>query len=261
VDSPLRSVVALDITAADGVELSALRYGASESETAVVFAHGFTGTQRNRKVVDLAQTLAAGGLAVYTLDFRGHGASSGRSTLGDREVHDLEAVVAVARERSARVVTVGASMGGFVTLRHAGLGGDVDGVISISSPAVDREPALPRARVMRSFVETRQGRWLLDRYGTRVGEFALGVATPLEVAPLIAPIPVVIVHGARDRYVPMRDADAIYERLGDPKQLVKLVRFGHGEAGFDAPFAVLLRDLVHQLVHRSPRGPPDAVPT
>lgn len=243
------------------MELSALRYGVNGSEMAVVFAHGFTGSQRNRKVVDLVSLLAAGGLAVYTLDFRGHGASSGRSTLGDREVHDLEAVVAVAREHSARVITVGASMGGFVTLRHAGLGGDVDGVISISSPAVDREPALPRARLMRRFVETERGRWLLDRYGTRVGEFAPGVATPLEIAPQIAPIPVVIIHGARDRYVPMRDADAIYGRLLEPKQLVKLARFGHGEAGFDTTFAILLRDLVYQLVHRSPRGPPDAVST
>lgn len=262
VESPPRPAVALDVTTTDGVALSVLRYGSddTDTDTAVVFAHGFTGSQRNRKVVDLAERLADGGLTVYTLDFRGHGASDGHSTLGDREVHDLEAVVAVARERAPRVVAVGASMGGFVTLRYAGLGGAVDGVVSISSPAVGHQPALPRARLLRRFVATPTGRWLLVRYGTRVGELQPGIATPLELAPQISPVPVVIVHGGRDRYVPMGDAHAIFDALEEPKTLVTLPYFGHGEAGFDLEFAVLLRDLINQLVQRSPRGPPDPRP-
>ncbi len=51
------------------------------SEVAVVFGHGFTGSQHNRKVVAFAQHLAEHGLAVYTADFRGHGESGGLSTL------------------------------------------------------------------------------------------------------------------------------------------------------------------------------------
>src|SRR5215216_5426272 len=88
---------ALTLTTADGVVISALAYGSPTAPVGIVFGHGFTGSQRNRKVVQLVQVLVSRGFAVYTADFRGHGASAGRSTFGEQEVLDLEAVVAVAR--------------------------------------------------------------------------------------------------------------------------------------------------------------------
>ncbi len=238
----------LSVTTTDGVPLSALVYGTADADVAIVFGHGFTGSQRNRRVVDLARRLAGAGHAVYTADFRGHGASGGLSTLGDREVHDLEAVLDVARRRHRKVVSVGASMGGFVALRHAGLGGNVDAVVAISSPAVGNDPALPRARLLRTAVRTTRGRRLLERYGTRVAQFTPVASAPLDLAADIAPIPVAIIHGTRDRYVPISDAHAIYARLGEPRRLVVLPRFGHGEAGFTAEFAELLERLILDLL-------------
>jgi alpha-beta hydrolase superfamily lysophospholipase len=239
----------VSVRTADNVKLSGLRYGGREAETAVVFAHGFTGTQYNRRVVALARQLAQGGMAVYTADFRGHGASGGLSTLGDLEVNDLDAMVAAARRDQQRVVSVGASMGGFVALRHAGLGGDVDAVVSISSPAVGREPSLPRARLLGRTVRSARGRRLLERLGTRVAPVAAtDIAPPLDLASRIAPVPVAIVHGGRDRYVPLADAHALYDRLGEPKRLIVLPRFGHGEAGFTSDFAVRLGRLIADLL-------------
>jgi uncharacterized protein len=221
----------ISVRTVDNVSLSGLRYGGRGAKTAVVFAHGLTGSQHNRRVVALAHHLAHRGFAVYTADFRGHGASGGLSTLGNLEVHDLDAMVAAARRLQRRVVSVGASMGGFVALRHAGLGGDVDAVVSISSPAIGREPHLPRARLLGRTVRTERGRRLLERLGTRVAPVsATGIVPPLDLASRIAPVPVAIVHGGRDRYMPVADAHALYDRLGEPKQLVVLPRFGHGEA-------------------------------
>ncbi len=220
-----------------------------------MFGHGFTGTQHNRKVVALAQHLAASGLAVYTADFRGHGESGGLSTLGNREVHDLEALVALARTRHGRVVSVGASMGAFVALRHAGLGGQVDAVVAISSPADGREPRLPRARLLSTLVRTERGRRLLVRYGTRVDPLRAPVtAPPLDLAAEIAPLPVAIVHGGRDRYVPLADAHELFERLGEPRELVVLPDFGHAEAGFDDAFAEMLESLIARLIVRAAPG-------
>ena len=71
---------------------------------------------------------------------------------------------------------------------------------------------------------------------------------PLDLAAEIAPIPVAIVHGRRDRYVPVSDAYALYERLGEPRRLVVLPRFGHGEAGFTDEFAVMLEALIADLL-------------
>jgi pimeloyl-ACP methyl ester carboxylesterase len=238
----------LAVTTADGVALSGLRYGNADADLSVVFGHGFTGSQRNVKVVDFAWFLADSGLAVYTADFRGHGSSGGLSTFGEHEVHDLDAMVGVARLRHQRVVSVGSSMGGFVALRHAGLVGHVDAVIAISSPAVAGQPELARARVLGRLVGSARGRRLLERYGTRVGPFALVEPSPLALAPRIAPIPAAIVHGTRDRYVPIGDAHALYDALGDPRRLLILPRFGHGEAGFGPPVAGVLVDLIAELL-------------
>ena len=139
-------------------------------------------------------------------------------------------------------------MGGFIALRHAGLGGDVDAVVAISSPAVGTRPQMLRARLLKHAVHTRQGRRLLDLYGTRVGPFESTVTPPLDLVGEIAPVPVAIVHGERDRYVPVRDAYALYDRLAEPRRLVVLPQFGHAEAGFDEPFAELLGDLVVDLL-------------
>ena len=61
--------------------------------------------------------------AVITFSFRGHGRSGGRSTVGDREVLDLAAAVALGAARSG---TGGwrrsaSRMGGSVVVRHGAL--------------------------------------------------------------------------------------------------------------------------------------------
>ena len=48
-------------------------------------------------------------------------------------------------------------MGAFVALRHAGLGGEVDAVIAISSPAVGHVPQLPRARLLGTLAGVDEG--------------------------------------------------------------------------------------------------------
>lgn len=95
--------------------------GAAPSGTAIVVAHGFTGSA-DRPAVRRAAQVFARHAAVITFSFRGHGGSGGRSTVGDREVLDLAAAVGWARALGhRRVVTVGFSMGGSVVLRHAAL--------------------------------------------------------------------------------------------------------------------------------------------
>lgn len=233
----------------DGVSLSSLEYGDRDSDVAIVFGHGFTGSQRNVKVVELARHLAGSRLAVYTADFRGHGMSGGLSTLGDDEVNDLDAIVGLAQRRHDRVVSVGSSMGAFVALRHAGLGGQVDAVVAISTPGAGRVPKLPRARLLDGIVRSQRGRRLLNWYGTRVDpDRSAMTPLPLDCAAEIAPRPVAIVHGRRDRYVPLSDAYALFERLGEPRRLVILSDFGHGEASFSPRFAVILEELIAELL-------------
>ena len=72
---------------------------------------------------------------MITFDFRGHGRSGGLSTLGDREIKDVDIVLRYARELGyQRVATVGFSMGASIVLRHAGLIGGAGAVVSVSGP-------------------------------------------------------------------------------------------------------------------------------
>ncbi|WP_107425398.1 alpha/beta fold hydrolase, partial [Streptomyces albidoflavus] len=119
------------LLAADGVAIEAV-YEPADSDADVthdaagrvpvtVVAHGFTGSAGRPHVRRAAAVFRRYG-AVITFSFRGHGASGGRSTVGDREVLDLAAAVAWARRLGHRTVwTVGFSMGGSVVLRHAAL--------------------------------------------------------------------------------------------------------------------------------------------
>jgi pimeloyl-ACP methyl ester carboxylesterase len=88
---------------------------------AIVLAHGFSGAM-DRPGLRRAARVFAQHAAVITFSFRGHGRSSGHSTVGDREVLDLAAAVRWARPLGhGHITTVGFSMGGSVVVRHGAL--------------------------------------------------------------------------------------------------------------------------------------------
>jgi len=225
----------LSLRTDDGERLAGLHVPGPDgvAGVAVVVAHGFTGSITKpglRAVVDALATHAG----VVAFDFRGHGGSSGLSTLGDREVLDLDAAVREARRLGYRqVVSCGWSMGGSVVLRHAALVGGVDAVVSVS--AVSRwfyRDTVPMRRLHWA-VETGLGRLLARRMtGTRIS----GVGwtdvpeSPVEVAGRISPVPLLIVHGDRDHYFPLEHPQALYDAAREPKELWVLEGFGHAES-------------------------------
>ena len=126
-------VTATTLVTEDGVPIDAIHLPGNK-DLAIVVAHGFTLSWQRPNVWRIANRFnrAAG---VFSFDFRGHGRSGGLSTLGDREIRDLDVVVRWARELGyRRVAAVGFSMGASSVLRHAGLVGGLDAVVSVSSP-------------------------------------------------------------------------------------------------------------------------------
>jgi pimeloyl-ACP methyl ester carboxylesterase len=210
-----------------------------------VVAHGFTGDVDRPHVRRVAETFTQYG-AVVTFSFRGHGASGGRSTVGDREVLDLAAAVEWARSLGhTRVVTVGFSMGGSVVLRHAALyrpDGDSgregrteahsDAVVSVSAPArwYYRGTA-PMRRV--HWLITRPAGRLVGRYGLRTRihhrEWNPVPLSPVEAVPRIAPTPLLVVHGDRDGYFPLDHPRMLAAAAGDHGELWLEPGMGHAE--------------------------------
>ncbi|GAA4912830.1 alpha/beta fold hydrolase [Streptomyces coeruleoprunus] len=252
----------------DAVRLEA-RYdpcATGPADTAIVVAHGFTGSA-DRPAVRRAARAFARHAAVVTFSFRGHGRSGGRSTVGDREVLDLAAAVSWARERGhARVVTVGFSMGGSVVLRHAALyrertGAHTDAVASVSAPARWYYRGTAPMRRVHWLITRPEGR-LVGRYGfgTRIHDRAWDPVplSPVEAVPLIAPTPLLIVHGDRDAYFPLDHPRMLAEAAaGDAAELWLEPGMGHAENAADE---ALLDRLAQWLTASSPPQSPPRAP-
>ncbi|MER6245296.1 alpha/beta hydrolase [Streptomyces griseorubiginosus] len=201
-----------------------------------VVAHGFTGDVDRPHVRRVVKALTRYG-AVVTFSFRGHGASGGRSTVGDREVLDLAAAVEWARGLGhTRVATVGFSMGGSVVLRHAALYGPAsaartDVVVSVSAPARWYYRGTAPMRRLHWLVTRPAGR-LVGRYGFRTRihhrDWDPVPVSPVEAVPRIAPTPLLIVHGDRDGYFPLDHPRMLAAAAGDHGELW-IEPMGHAE--------------------------------
>jgi pimeloyl-ACP methyl ester carboxylesterase len=242
---PLRSPVAdthtgpsrRRLSTSDGVQIDAC-HDPRRSEVdddhrlAIVVAHGFTGSWQ-RPAVRRAVARFAERAGVVSFDFRGHGASTGRSTVGDREVLDLDAAVGWARELGyQRIATVGFSMGASVAIRHAGLVGGVDAVASVSGPARWHYRGTPPMRRVHWVLERRLGR-LVSRIALRTRIATDGwdplPEPPSAAAGRISPTPLLIVHGDADTYFPVEHAEQLYAEANQPKELWLEPGFGHAE--------------------------------
>jgi pimeloyl-ACP methyl ester carboxylesterase len=221
----------LTLFTADGVRIDAghLR---GDGGVCFVLAHGFTCSWRQPVLRRIAGALNARG-GVVALDLRGHGRSGGHSTVGDREVLDVDAAVAAARRRGyRRIVVTGFSLGGAVAVRHAALHGGVDAVVSVSAPARWYYRGTVPMRRVHWVIERRLGRLAVRlARGTRIasGGWDTVPAAPHEIAGRIAPAPLLVVHGDADAFFPLDHAHQLYGAASEPKELWIEPAFSHAE--------------------------------
>jgi pimeloyl-ACP methyl ester carboxylesterase len=226
---------------ADGVRLTAFHLPGPDREWAFVVCHGFTGSGTSPDIRRVVSGLRPFG-GVITFDFRGHGRSRGRSTVGDLEVFDLHAAIEWARVLGYRnVATVGFSMGASVVVRHGALsavGGrghssTTDAVVSVSGPGWWFERSTTPMKWIHWLVEHPVGRLVSSvKFKTRI--LASGwdpvPESPMEMAGRIAPVPLLVVHGDADKFFPVAHAHALYDAAEEPRQLWIERGFGHAEA-------------------------------
>ena len=236
-------VTPLSLRTADGERLHAvLMPGPPGTRVCAVLAHGFSGAVERPAVARVAAGLARS-VAVLAYDARGHGRSTGVSTLGDREVLDVDAAVTAARECGfATVATCGWSMGGAAVVRHAALRGASvaghpvrcapDAVVAVSTTSrwFVRDTA-PMRRLHR-IVGTRAGR-LVARRVMRTRVDAAGWTevplSPQECVARVAPLPLLLVHGDRDPYFPVEHPHALVEAADGGAELWLEPGFAHAE--------------------------------
>ena len=211
-------------------------------ELAIVVGHGFTGSM-DRPAVQAVMAALRPTAGTIGLDFRGHGGSTGVTTLGDREIYDLEAAVSWARTLGyERVATLGFSMGGATAVRHAALIGGVDAIVTVSAPAWwFYRDTVPMRRV-HWLIETRRGRLLsqvwrrtrIDRNGWQTVP-----RSPIEVVGEISPTPLLIVHGTADPFFPAEHGQRLFDAAQEPRELWLRPGLGHAETAADADVGLL----------------------
>ena len=227
----------------DGVRLAGLHApgpGGPDTHQQFVVCHGMTNATAKPGTRRVLAEFARYG-PVTAFDFRGHGASGGRSTVGDEETADAAAALHWARDRCALpAVLIGFSLGGAVVLRQQGSARRLgtadpvelaDVIVSVSAPARWFLRESPSMRRVQWLLEHPSGAFIGPRLGIRLGApWAQVPSTPLQEVAAIAPTPLLIVHGTRDHYFDVDQARALH-RAAPGSDLLVVDGMGHAESG------------------------------
>jgi len=221
----------VELVTTDNVRLVARWWRATSPRASVVLAHGFGAGVSEARLVGLADALREAGLDVLAYDARGHGGSGGEATLGDRERLDVAAAVDTAPPERP-VILVGASMGAIAALRYAASApGLVAGVVSVSCPAEWRLPRNARGILSALLTQTCVGREVARRWiGVRIASRCDRPAPPVELIGRVG-APVAVLHGRRDPFIGVHDAELLYAAAADPRRLDVVDDVGHAFEG------------------------------
>jgi pimeloyl-ACP methyl ester carboxylesterase len=206
----------------DGTRLScSLIEGAFDR--AVVVAHPAVVDSRQEQVEALAAELARD-FTVILFDFRGHGLSSGRCPAGFNAVSlDMEAVVRHARSMGfASVAAAGFSLGAAASLlvmaREPEL---LDAVVSIGCPPRFPREMIPGRRPLLSA-------FALRLLGMRVTLKPDEGPDPLDVAPLLPPVPKLLCFGELETSPP-EAIEKFALSVSNPREVVTIEGAWHSD--------------------------------
>lgn len=180
----------------------------------------------------LAEQICSHSFAVLIFNFRGTGASGGNlDILGwTRDLKaDIDYLVTLPEVDRSRLALLGFSGGAAVSVYVAAQDKRVSSVVACACPAeftlftkTDEVPSL--IKHFRSIGVIR------DRdFPPSAQEWLNGfkLVSPINYMARIAPRPLLLVHGSRDEIVVVSDAYKLYERAGEPKQMVIVDGAGH----------------------------------
>ncbi len=195
--------------------------GAAQARGTVILGHGHGDTISS--LLGVVGWLQPAGYNVLLFDFRAHGRSGGTHTsVGYLEHRDVAAGLAFLAVRGIpRAGFLGWSLGGAVGIVSGALFPQIAGVIADSTYA-RLSSALSQAAVQLLHWPPRLAA-VVGRYGERLVARSLGYdhadARPEALVGRISPRPLLIIHSVADDLIPVANAEILFERAGDPKEL------------------------------------------
>jgi alpha-beta hydrolase superfamily lysophospholipase len=210
---------AVTFPSANGTALRGWWMYRADSQRVVITCGGYRGHRAD--MLGIAAALWRDGSNVLIFDYRGHGELAGTPvTLGYQEVQDLLSAVDYVKSRlpDATIGVIGYSMGGSVAIMGAARCQDIRAVVADSPFALQREVVrftmnrvlrLPHGLLLH----------LVDILLGYVVGYHFRDVEPLREVGLIAPRPLLLIHGENDTVTNPRDSRALYDAAGAPKEL------------------------------------------
>lgn len=235
----------------DGIEIRGVHLQ-SDNRTLLIYCHGFLGGKNYLHIQRWAQMLAED-MDVIVFDFRGHGESGGATTLGEKEVLDLDAVVNYAAAFGyARIVVMGSSMGGAVSIRYAAESNRPDAVITLGAFANKHFSRMAMAGL--GLLKWSVSRRVMHHtYTTRI-EHALPPYNPRDFVARISPRPLLVLHGEYDPLIPLSHARELYAAAREPKTLHVIHHAGHDLENLNSTTKNVIKAWLEDTARLSSKG-------
>jgi uncharacterized protein len=173
----------------------------------------------------LARTICQAGLAVFTFNFRGTGVSEGNFDIAGW-TRDLAATVNYIWDlpeiSDSQLYLVGFSAGASISIYLAAQDKRISGVAACACPASFRA-VTDAGQIQATLDHFRRIAIIRDPdFPTSVDEWVNNFRkiNALHNVQDISPRPLLLVHGSQDKVVPVTDCYRLYEKAGEPKQMV-----------------------------------------
>ncbi len=214
----------------DGVTLFGRYYSDDESAPICIIFHGYKGSSYTEPSA-LAVHLLSCGISVLVTDHRAHGQSGGASiTFGIKERYDALYWCEYINNRwghDRKILLAGVSMGASSVLMASELCLP-RGVCGIIADCPYSEPKAIIKRVISNKGLPARLIYPAIRLSALVfGHFNLGASSPVS-AVRKAQIPIMLIHGSADNFVPLRMSEEIYEACASEKTLLTIKGAKHG---------------------------------
>jgi len=202
------------------------------SNSTIIIAHGYGGNKAG--CLDYAEFLHKAGYNLLLFDFRAHGESGGNWTSnGYYESDDIIAAVNYLKENfstyAEKIGVLGISMGGKAAIIASAKTEDIDAVIADSAPAGFIESMNLRERVEMKSCKV-IGLFVIEDLVSYLYELQTGISEDRNKALNYVNrmnSAILIIHGDKDRIVPVKDAYLLYERAKEPKFIWIVNNTGH----------------------------------
>ena len=195
----------------------------------IIIAHGYYNSKQAVALQQLARVLG-GEYDIFMFDFRGHGKSSGVFTWTSREGSDLRAVLDFIAPQYSKKGLIAFSIGASISINVIANDKRVDSFVCVSAPS---DMAKIEYWVLALDWSGDAVYTLLNPVGrigkgVRPGPFWLAKERPIDNVGKIT-IPVMFMHGSRDRVIRPWHSEALYKKVSGLKKTITIKNGPHAE--------------------------------